>query len=138
MCLCVSSQLGSVPGSKRALVGVSHLDPSVLHVDAVSLAEESGDVNSICTRDLTGGEYRVSGRDRALERHWEGGVEVAEDGHNALEGGIQISMSISGCAQALHTPVSDSGAWAVGWLPPLVEGCGAGVALPPPLPWCPG
>ena len=41
----------------------------MLHVDAVSLAEESGDVNSICPGDLTGGEYWVGGRDWALARH---------------------------------------------------------------------
>ena len=64
-------------------------------------------------------------------------MEGAEDGHNALEGGGQISMATSGCARTSGT-YSGLGQWRLGggWRPPLIEGCGPEVATPP-LPWTP-
>ena len=39
---------------KSARSGVKHNEPSMLHVDTVSLAEEMGEGKMICIGDLTG------------------------------------------------------------------------------------
>ena len=74
---------------------MTHREPSVLQVDAVSVDSESvsGERNSIHVGDLVGGEWGAGARDWARDRQWEGGVERPVDGHGALEGEVQTSMS---------------------------------------------
>ena len=77
------------------MIGVTHREPSVLQVDAVSVESESvsRERTSIRVGDLVGGEWGAGARDWARDRQLEGGLERPVDGHGALEGGVQTSMS---------------------------------------------
>ena len=77
------------------MIGVIHREHPVPQADVVSVESESvsRDRNSIRVGDLVGGEWGADARDWTRDRQWEGGVEQPVDGHGALEGGVQTSMS---------------------------------------------
>ena len=120
-------------------IGVTHRDPSVLQVDAVSV--DAGERNSIRVGDLVGGEWGVGARDGVRDRQWEGGVERPVDGDGACEGGVDISMSNRPPCGPWICGVTYSLEWQ------LCLGCGVvtgsrggalsgGCPVPPPFPRC--
>ena len=74
---------------------MTHRDPSVRQVEAVSLPEDAGERKSILTGDLTGGELHAGDLACAQESQLEGGLERPVDGHGTRNSGVHTLISAS-------------------------------------------